>query len=494
MASITATPDPTTGTVLVQVEQTTLRDLFTRVVANGWGNATTGQAWTTAGGVAGNYAVGGTTATHAVTAVNSARQTFVTPFATPDHGFFVQVSVPVTPTGAAIQVGAMARWVDANNFYISEITISTANVVTLNLNRHSGGVRTTLATFVLNEAHAPGATWNIGIEACGTTLRGKAWRTTVSEPGWLITAIDPTIMAATAVGARSIAAVGNLNTPFNTTWDNAFAYVSQPIRVFRVVGSMSWELRGSPGFTENPSAAADTATAVYWDNESPFDVNMTYELRSFCNQTLVATSAVVNLDSDGNGWLRDPTNPSRNILIMMEEFFDECADQDVVVFSGLGNRTYENAAGIFDHVDAPRPITVSQARKNYASTLYLTSFTLDDVDFLEDIFDPNAVLILSLPMIYGWAHRSFGTDYVTFFDIEQALISVDQRVSTRSWTAPFRLSDSPADTDEFGVGGNGIGGGGATYDDLAASVIGTTYNSLTLAGFTYFQIASGTGY
>lgn len=494
MATVTATPDPTTGTVLVQVEQTTLRDLFTRVVANGWGNATTGQAWTTAGGVVGNYAVGGTSATHAVTATNSARQTFVTPFATPDHGFFTQVTVPVAALTQPIQVGAMARWVDANNFYIAEITIATSGVVTLNLNRHSGGVRVTLATVTLDQVHAAGATWNLGIEVCGTTLKAKAWRSTVTEPGWLLTATDPTILTATDVGARSLAVTGNTNVPFNTTWDNAYAYVSQPVRVFRNVGGVLSELRGSPGYTENPSAAAATATAVYWDNESPFDVNMVYELRSNCSQTLIASSAVVVLDSNDNGWLRDPTNPSRNIPIVMDDFFDECVDEDVVVFSGLGERQYDNAAGIFDHVDARRPITVSQTRKNYASTLFLTSFSLDDVDMLEDIFDPNSVLVLSLPMVYGWAHRSSGTDYVTFFDILQSVIGVDQRVSTRVWTAPFRLSDAPADTDEGGTGGNGIGGGDATYDALAASVIGTTYNSLTAAGFTYFQIASGVGY
>jgi hypothetical protein len=494
VASISATADPTTGTVLVTVEQTTLRDLFTRVVANGWGNATTGQAWTSAGGVVGNYSVSGTQGVHAVTATNSARQTFVTPFATPDHGFFAQVTVPVAALTQAIQVGVMARWVDANNFYIAEITLATSGVVTLNLNRHAGGVRTTLATFTVNEVHAAGATWNIGIEACGTTLRGKAWRSTVTEPGWQVTAADPTIMTATQVGARSFAVTGNTNVPFNTSWDNAFAYVSQPIRVFRNIGGALEELRGSPGFTENPTAAADTATAVYWDNESPFDVSMVYELRSNCSQTLIASSGAVTLVSNDNGWLRDPTDPTKNILITMEDFYDECIDQDVVVFSGLGERLYENAAGIFDHVDARRPITVSQLRKNYASTLFLTSFSLDDVDALEDIFDPNSVLSLSLPLAYGWAHRNFGTDYITIFDITQSLLGVDQTITARVWTCPFRLSDAPGDTSELGTGGNGIGGGGATYDDLAASVIGTTYNSLTAAGFSYFQIASGTGY
>ena len=47
MSTLVATTDPTTGTIRIDIEQTQVRDLFTRVVANGWGSATTGQAWTT---------------------------------------------------------------------------------------------------------------------------------------------------------------------------------------------------------------------------------------------------------------------------------------------------------------------------------------------------------------------------------------------------------------------------------------------------------------
>jgi hypothetical protein len=133
-------------------------------------------------------------------------------------------------------------------------------------------------------------------------------------------------------------------------------------------------------------------------------------------------------------------------------------------------------------------------RKNLGSTLVLTSYSLDDIDGIEDILADGRILSLSLPVGYGWAHRSFGTDYITIFDVNQALLGVDQQVTARVWGLPFRLSPEPVDTSEGGTGGNGIGGGSATYDALAASVIGTTYNSLTASGFTYSQIAQGTGY
>jgi hypothetical protein len=84
MASLTATPDPTTGTVLLDVEQTTLRDIFSRVTASGWGSATTGQAWTVSGGAAGDYATTGTTGTHTMNTTNVALHSSVTPLATVD--------------------------------------------------------------------------------------------------------------------------------------------------------------------------------------------------------------------------------------------------------------------------------------------------------------------------------------------------------------------------------------------------------------------------
>lgn len=497
MATVTATPDPTTGSVLVQVEQTTLRDLFTRVVANGWGSATTGQAWTTSGGLVGNYAVNGTQGTHTMTSTNVARHSSVIPFATPDHVFFSQVTIPVVPLTQPIQEGVMCRFTDTSNYYFAEISIAfTTNVVTLFLRKNVLGVISTLGFLILEQVHTAGATWNLGISACGKNIKAKAWRSTVGEPDWLIDVNDGDLPSGTGVGNRSFLVLGNTNINPVMSWDNSYAYVSQPVRVVRVTpDGVESEVRGSPLNTNAATAAAATATAVLWDNESPFDTSLVYRLYSACNPTvIVASSAAVELDSDGDGWLRDPTDPTKNLLITMEGFFDDCVDQDVVVFSGLGNPEYENASGQFDIINAQRPRTVSQTRKNYSSSVALTSYSLDDILDLEDIYQPGSVLSLTLPTFYGWANRTYGTDYITIGTIQQLHIGVDQRVTARVWTVPFRLSGPPVDTDAGGTGGNGIGGGGATYNELMVSVLGTTYNTVIASGETYDQIAAGVGY
>lgn len=498
MSAIVATADPTTGTVLLSFNQIEARDQFTRVVAGGWGVAITGETWTLSGGLAADYSVNGTMGVMSLTSVNVSRNARLDSASLgSDIDFIGFTTIPVVPTGAAIQslLGVRLTTSSFNNQYRAGIAVAPSNVVTLRLEKVVLGVATLIDSVNLNQTHAAGAQYGIRISACGSRIMAKAWRTTVAQPDWMLVANDFDVPTGDSVVARSLLQNGNTNAlPVNVTFDNFGVGISQPIRIFRVTpDGTRTELRGSPLNTEDVTSASASGAAIAWDNEAPFDVNVFYEMTSNCSSTVYATSNTISLDSDGDGWLRDPVDPTRNIRIVMNEFFDECIDQDVVVYSGMDTKTYANSAGIYDVVDDRRPITISQTRKNYGSVLRLTSFSLDDIDVLEDIFDPNRILLLSLPMSYGWAHRSFGTDYVTFYGVDQDFLGVDQEVSARAWTAPFRLSYAPPNL-PGGTGGNGIGGGGATYDDLAASVIGTDYNSLTAAGFTYFQIAAGTGY
>ncbi len=495
MTSVTATPDPTTGTVLVQVEQTIGRDTYTRVVAGGWGSLTSGQVWTNTGGAAGDYSVTGTRGQVSNNSLNVARIT------TWDTGFndhdttYTWVTPGVAPAGGDFANAVLTRYTDTSNYYFAHLSIAASQVVTLTIRKRVLGVNTDLVSITLPLAHAINRQYNLRMAVCGTTLKAKAWiPASESEPGWLLTTTDFDLTTGTRTGQRSIlgSAVSN-PLPIAFQFDDLVTIVGETLHLYRVVDGVRTQVSGSPFGTNAGTAAANSATATLWDGAAPLDTTMSYELTSDCSSTTVASSADVTLDSDGSGWLRDPSDPTLNLRIEMDGFFDDCIDQDRIVFGGPGNPEYSNASGVFDLVDNPRPNTVSMLRKRYASSLTLTSFSLDDVLNLEDIFASGRVLLLSLPADYGWAIREGGTDYITCGDITQEYLGVDQRVVARTWTIPFRLSNPPAVL-PGGDGGNGIGGGGATYDDLAASVIGTTYNSLTASGFTYDQIAAGTGY
>jgi hypothetical protein len=495
MVSIVATPDPTTGSMLVQTEQTIGRDLFTRVVAGGWGNMTTGQAWQNNGGAAGDFSVNGVEGQVSNNSLNASRLTTFDTLST-DHDFTIHWRTAVVlPTGNNFIGGAVARYTDTNNYYLAAVDLAPNDVVTLTIRKRVLGVNSNVtSSFTLPFLNSAGVIIGIRIAVCGHQIKAKAWNLLQSEPDWILTASDFDLTTGTRTGQRSLLSTGVTNVlPVPWQFDNAVAIIGQPFRVFRSVGGVETELRGSPGNSNKETAAADSATATYWDNEGPFNVSTTYVLKSNCNDTNIATSTPVTLDSDF-GWLRDPTNPSRNIELIQDDLFDPCVDEQVVVFSGLGNPAYVNSSGIFPIIDAERPRVVSQTRKNYASALTLTSFSLDDILDLEDLYRPGAILSLSLPTSFGWALRTSGTDYIVIGDVSQAYLGVDQELTARVWSMPFWLTGPPADTSEGGTGGSGIGGGDAIYDVLAASVLGTTYNTLTASGQTYDQVAAGTGY
>lgn len=484
--------------MLVTAEQTFVRDLFTRVVANGWGIATTGQTWTTAGGILADYAVNGAIGVHTFSATNAPRQTFVPVTTSTDMAGWIQVTISPLALGAPIQPSLMLRYTDASNYYFAELSLNTDNTADLRIRKVVLGVTATIAgPYRLPDVHAAGATWNIKASICGGTLTAKAWRSTaVSEPGVLLTVNDFDLLTGVNAGARSVLASGNANGATVFGYDNFVTWISDPVRIFRTISATGeeTEVRGSPVFTGQALASGPAAYAVMWDGEAPFDESIYYSLKSACSDDEVAVTSPTSLEDEGRGWLRDPVDPTLNVSFEMEGFFDECVDQDVIVFSGLDAREYPNASGIFDHINARKVIGVAMTRKNLGLALTLTSFSLNDIDSLEAILDSGRVLLLSLPVEYGWARATFGTEYIAIFDVTQSLLGVDQRVTTRVWTIPFRTADEPTDTSEGGNGGNGIGGGDATYEALAASALGNTYGLLTLSGLTYLDVAQGTGY
>lgn len=497
MPTITATPDATTGTVQLDIEQTAIRDLFTRVVANGWGSSTTGQAYTSTGGAAGDYAVNGTQGTHTFATTNTPRLSFATAVVDADMGMSVQCTIAVAALTQPIQVCAAVRLTDANNYYFAELSLAPSGTATLTLRRRVLGVESDVATgVVLAQTHAAGATWNVTIECCGRTVKAKAWRSTVTEPSWIVTANDTFLTTGSNVGCRSVLATGNTNGSTVFTYDNLVAYVSQPVRVWRVTSdSVRTELRGSPLYTNPPTAAAATAIATAWDNEAPFDTRLTYELTSACNTVAEAVSSTVTLLSNGDGWIRDPENPSRNLKLSFTTLaFNLCDSSQEITLLDWDARTSRNASGQFDTVNSERGRHVAMTRKRYDSVFYLGSKQLADIDLIYTILRPGTILMVSLPSAYGFG-RPYNSDYISIGDVVENPVNTDDyQDSQRTWEIPFKLEYAPVDTDEGQTGSNGIGGGGATYGDLAASVIGASYGGVSGTGETYQQIAQGVGY
>ena len=465
-------------------------------MANGWGTATTGQVWTTVGGVAGDYAVNGTQGTHTFSATNAPRRCRTAVVTDADMGVMVQCTIAVAALTQPIQLGVFVRYTDSSNHYYMDVSLAPSGVATMNIYKVVLGVVTTLASVVLNQTHVAGTTWMVAMDVCGHVLRAKAWRSTVTEPDWLATVNDYDLVTGTNAGCRSVLATGNTNGSTVFTYDNFVAWIGQPVRLFRATpDGVLTEVRGSPGYTQAPTAAADTATSTFYDNEAPFDTVLTYQLRSNCSSTTEATSSPVTLLSNGDGWIRDPLDASRNIRITFgDRAFDVCTSTQEVTLVRWDPRVRTNASGVFDIINNQRPNTVSMTRKRYDSGFILASKTLTDVDEIDEILQPGRILMVSLPAAYGFG-RPYNSDYVTILDVtEEQIVTDDYQVPHRAWEIPFRLSYAPADTSAGGTGGNGVGAPGATYGDLRVSALGTTYLTLRTSGETYLQVAQGVGY
>lgn len=497
--TLVATTDPATGTIRIDVEQTIALDNFTRVVAaGGWGNATpTAQPWTVWDGVAANFSVNGT---RGLITLPSNGQGNGAQLSTggPDMyltGFF---EIPVNGgVGTTIVVSLVGRFTDSNNYYFARIFLAGGGApAALVLGKQVVGVGVDLATVGLGVAHFAGLPWFIDLSICGNQIKATAWPSGQPRPGWLISVTDGDLTSGNGAGVWDIA-LGGAPTPFTIQHDNFHAAVSQPIRLFRVTpDGVETEVRGSPGFTEEiiPVSTA-TSFATFWDNEAPLNTDVFYVLKSNCNTAVRITSNTVNLDSAGDGWLRDPTNPSNNIRIAFADTqFNQCDSTNRVVLTDWEPRTYRNASGQFDTINAQRVVNVGMTRKRYDSSMTFASKTLTDVDDLESLIAPGSVLLLSLPPAYGFG-RPYGSDYIAVQDVNQLPVDTDDyQTPFREWEVPFSLSYPPVDTNEGMTGGNGIGGGGATYADLAASALGTTYATLAASGQTYQQVAQGVGY
>ena len=204
----------------------TVSDTFTRVVANGWGNADTGQAWTNSGGVAGDYNVAAGKGTCSLGVVNSSRFETLSSISLADVDMYADISVPVVATGASISTGLRLRSSTTSDFYYIEIDWRTDSTARLQLVSRVAGVSTTIAGPINKGTYAAADTWRVRGRVVGTSLFGKLWKVGTPEPfTWDAWAQTSTIVAAAPVGTRCLLSAGNTNVlPVVISFDNIQVY------------------------------------------------------------------------------------------------------------------------------------------------------------------------------------------------------------------------------------------------------------------------------
>lgn len=198
-----------------------LSDLFGRTVTGGWGNADTGQGWTTVGGSGSDFAVSSGTATHSLGVINSLRRTVVAS-GIADSDASVTVSIPATASGAAIDLQLMARYIDSSNYYSGGVRFNTDGTIGIRLEKTVAGTGSSLGTAsVLGFTYTANQKITIRLRVSGSTLQLAAWYTTGAQSPFQITVTDTDLSAAGAAGCRSLLLTGNTNTlPFVVSYQN----------------------------------------------------------------------------------------------------------------------------------------------------------------------------------------------------------------------------------------------------------------------------------
>lgn len=198
-------------------------DVFNRVTANGWGNATSGQAWSVVSGAAGDYSTDGSSGIINDSALVNHEVSINV--GSPNQNVFMRFRIPVAPTGASANViqDFHFRRIDASNFYSIRISTNLAGTMSFTLNKTVAGVGTTLATgssLTLNVAQAYG----IRVYAVGSQLQAKFWNSsTTSEPDWQISATDTDITTGNLFSVFNIPLNITNALPYQFRYDDLFA-------------------------------------------------------------------------------------------------------------------------------------------------------------------------------------------------------------------------------------------------------------------------------
>ncbi len=205
------------------------QDAFGRTVANGWGNADTGGAWTRYG-TASLFSVGSGAGHITLASAGAGPRMTLNAVSSVNTEVSVKLSLDKIPNNAGyFSLGA--RVTDANG-YRAKVKVTSSGALTLYLVRVVNGAETTLSSTSLGSAYnyTLGATLQIKAQVTGTsptTIRAKAWKTTQTEPGWQLTSTDNTasLQVASGISLVTYLSGSSTNAPIVASFDDLIATV-----------------------------------------------------------------------------------------------------------------------------------------------------------------------------------------------------------------------------------------------------------------------------
>jgi hypothetical protein len=213
-------------------------DTFDRTTAAGWGTAESGGAWTVVG-TAADYSTAPNVGSVAQPSTGIAHLT-LQPAPSADVDLVVDCAVSALATGASLFTGPIVRAADNNNHYSARVDFTTSNTIAITLRKRVAGVETQLGTYTTPITHVAGSYVRVRLQAFGSTIRTKIWRTTDQEPDvWRISVTDTDLTAAANIGTRSFRNTGNTNAGLSMRFQNFELINPQTMTVVRSMNGIS---------------------------------------------------------------------------------------------------------------------------------------------------------------------------------------------------------------------------------------------------------------
>ncbi|MFG6492855.1 PKD domain-containing protein [Microbacterium sp. P03] len=170
-------------------------DTFTRTTSAGWGAAETGGAWT-ASGSSSMYRVQSGSGLQVLTTPGATAQATLNAVAARDAELRVDVAWSRNSGPGALYAAFSPRATSTADDYRLTLYAGSTGRPRLDLVRRTGGAQTTLASVLSAVVIAPGTSYTVVVRAvtvAGTTqLAAKLYPAGAAEPGWQVTASDPT--------------------------------------------------------------------------------------------------------------------------------------------------------------------------------------------------------------------------------------------------------------------------------------------------------------
>ena len=199
-------------------------DTFARTVANGFGRADVGGAWTTSGS-ASSFAVANGVGSITMAKAGAQLSGYVSSAARTDADVTASVALSAVPIGGPVYLTVQGRRVSTGNEYSAKVLVNADRSLTIRLIRVAGGTETAIAGPVklTGLTYSAGVRIDVHLQVTGTgptQLAARAWLDGTAEPtAWQVTASDATaaLQAPGTVGVVTYLSSAATNAPVTTS-------------------------------------------------------------------------------------------------------------------------------------------------------------------------------------------------------------------------------------------------------------------------------------